>query len=239
MRLRAFLAVLLAIPAGCAWAQPATADAATDLAPFSAHYVAEWKGITVGTSDLQLLRDAQPGRYIYKWTISAHGIFRLVYPSDVTQQSWIKVLSGHVLPERYLAQEGSSSVSLDFDWQGNHARGHSEDKPVDLTLKSGAQDLMSIQIEVMLDLKNGNLPNIFRIVDKDEMKDFIYRNEGTASIRTALGQLDTVIVSSRRNGNDRILRMWCAPALGFVPVQAERSRNGKLEFAMRIKSLKR
>jgi hypothetical protein len=46
-----------------------------------------------------------------------------------------------------------------------------------------------------------------------------------------------VIVSSRRTGNDRILRMWFSPSLGFVPVQAERWRNGKLEFAMRIKAL--
>jgi hypothetical protein len=33
--------------------------------------------------------------------------------------------------------------------------------------------------------------------------------------------------------------MWFAPDLGFVPVQAERTRDGKLEFAIRIHSLKR
>jgi hypothetical protein len=115
----------------------------------------------------------------------------------------------------------------------------SENKPVDLQLKDGAQDLMSIQIEVMLDLKNGDLPGLFYIVDKDQLKDFVYSREGTATIRTALGPLETVIVSSRRTGNDRILRMWFAPSLGFVPVQAERSRDGKIEFAMRIKSVKR
>jgi len=31
--------------------------------------------------------------------------------------------------------------------------------------------------------------------------------------------------------------MWFAPSLGFVPVQAERSRDGKVEIAMRIKSV--
>jgi Protein of unknown function (DUF3108) len=91
----------------------------------------------------------------------------------------------------------------------------------------------------MLDLQQGNLPNTFQIIDKDELKDFIYTQEGTANIRTDLGRLDTIIVSSQRAGNDRILRMWFAPALGFVPVQAERTRGGKLEFAMRIKTLKR
>ena len=108
---------------------------------------------------------------------------------------------------------------------------------MDLKLKHGTQDLMSIQIEVMLDLKNGNLPKTFHIVDKDEIKEFNYAQEGTASLRTAIGQLDTVIVSSQRTGNDRILRMWFAPSLGFLPIQAERWRDGKLEFAMRIKSI--
>ncbi len=127
-------------------------------------------------------------------------------------------------------------MNLDFDWEGRRARGVSETKPVDLALKDGTQDVMSIQVEVMLDLKNDNLPKTFQIVDKDELKEFIYSEEGTARLRTALGELDTVIVSSQRTGNNRILRMWFAPSLGFVPVQAERTRDGKLEFAMRIKS---
>ena len=91
----------------------------------------------------------------------------------------------------------------------------------------------------MLDLQNHNLPKTFQIVDKDELKEFVYSEEGPARLRTALGELDTVIVSSQRTGNNRILRMWFAPSLGFVPVQAERTRDGKLEFAMHIKSLKR
>jgi hypothetical protein len=99
--------------------------------------------------------------------------------------------------------------------------------------------VMSIQVEVMLDLQKGNLPKTFQIIDKDELKDFIYTQEGTANIRTDLGRLDTIIVSSQRTGNSRILRMWFAPSLGFIPVQAERTRDGKLEFAMRIKTLKR
>ena len=33
---------------------------------------------------------------------------------------------------------------------------------------------MSIQVEVMLDLQKGNLPKTFQIIDKDQLKDFIY-----------------------------------------------------------------
>jgi hypothetical protein len=138
-----------------------------------------------------------------------------------------------------LGKEGSSSVEFNFDWQNKRATGQSEGKPVDLKLKEGTQDVMSIQVEVMLDLKNGSLPTTFQIIDKDELKEFNYAQEGTAKIKTSIGELDTVIVTSQRAGNNRILKMWFAPSLGFVPVQAERTRDGKLEIAMRIKSLNR
>jgi Protein of unknown function (DUF3108) len=238
MKVRGFTALSLAIMAAAsAGAQtPAAADAG--IAPFSAHYQADWKAINVGTSDLELKEDAEPGRYVYTWTITARGIFRL-YRAEVTQKSWLSISADHVRPEKYRAEDGSSSVNLDFDWNTRRARGTSEKKPVDLILKDGTQDVMSIQVEVMLDLKNGNLPKTFQILDNDELKEFVYSQEGTARIRTALGELDTVIVSSQRAGNNRILRMWFAPSLGFVPVQAERTRDGKLEFAMWIKRLKR
>ncbi len=221
-----------AIGAGIAPAEPA-------LVPFSARYGAEWKSINVGTSDLELKPDAAPGTYFYTWTMTARGVFRLAYSNDVIQKSWFSVVAEHVRPVKYHAEEGAASVDIDFEWDAKHARGVAENKPVDLEIGEGTQDLLSIQIEVMLDLKNGNLPKTFRILDKDQVKDFVYTEEGPARIRTALGGLDTVVVSSRRIGNNRVLRMWFAPSLGFVPVQAERFRDGKLEFAMRIKSLQR
>ena len=238
MSVRGLTALSLTIMAGSSAAAETASAADAAIAPFSARYQADWKSINVGTSDLELKQDTEPGHYLYTWSITAHGIFRL-YRDEVTQKSWLSVNADHVRPERYRAEDGSSSVNLDFDWDGGHVRGTSENKPVDLTLKEGTQDLLSIQVEVMLDLRKGNLPKTFQIIDKDKLKEFIYTQEGTANIRTALGQLDTVIVESRQAGNNRILRMWFAPSLGFVPVQAERTRDGKLEFAMRIKTLKR
>jgi hypothetical protein len=249
MQARGFAALSLLLPlmASPVWTPPRTADAAEAaaapamalVAPFSAHYEAEWKSISVGTSDLELKQDSEPGRYLYTWTITARGIFRVVYPDDVIQKSWLSVTADGVRPEKYSAVDGGARVDLDFDWRGHRVRGTSETKPVDLPLEDGTQDIMSIQIEVMHDLKKGQLPRNFQIIEKDQLKDFIYTDEGPANIRTDLGRLDTVVVASQRAGNNRILRMWFAPSLGFMPVQAERSRDGKLEFAIRIKSVKR
>ena len=206
--------------------------------PFAAHYTADWRGINVGTSDLELKPAAVAGSYIYTWTVTARGVFRIVYSNDVIQKSWFSVVDEHVKPGRYHAEDGTSTANVDFDWEAGRARGETEKKPIDLKLGEGTQDIMSIQVEVMLDLKNGSLPKTFHIVDKDEIKEFIYTVEGPARIRTALGELDTVLVSSRRTGSDRTLRMWFAPSLRYVPVFAERSRGDKVEFTMKIKSVR-
>jgi hypothetical protein len=205
--------------------------------PFAAHYEASWKGINVGTSEIALKKLPDTDQYLYTWTITARGIFRLAYSDDLVQNSWLTIESGHVRPQKYRGKEGSATVSLDFDWSSKRATGESEKKPVDIALHDGTQDVMSIQVEVMADLKRGNLPKTFWIVDKDQLKEFLYTQEGDARIRTAIGELDTVVVTSQRAGNNRILRMWFAPSLGFLPVQAERSRDGKVEIAMRIKSV--
>ena len=217
------------------------ADDAPDgvLKPFSAHYIADWKGINVAVSDIEMRAGAAPGEFVYRWSIAARGVFRVVYSDPVIQTSWFKVRGGHVRPDKYRGEEGGSSVNVDFDWPAKRATGTSEKKPIDLPLEEGAQDLNSIQAEIMLDLQNGDLPATFRILDKDQLKDFDYVREGTARIRTDLGELDTIIVASQRKGNDRVLRMWFAPSLGFIPVQAERTRHGSIEFAMHIKSVAR
>ena len=208
------------------------------VAPFAAHFIAEWKTINVASSDIELKQDVEPDHFIYTWTMTARGIFRL-YRAQVTQQSWLSINAEHVRPDKYRANDGSSTASLDFDWKERRVSGTSDNKPVQLTLNDGTQDVMSIQVEVMLDLKNGNLPKTFQILDNNEVKEFNYTQEGAAKIKTALGDLDTLVVASQRSGNNRILRMWFAPSLGFIPVQAERTRDGKLEFAMRIASVTR
>src|ERR1700684_1007853 len=130
------LAAMLAGPALAAdgQSQRPNADHAgdSDIRPFSSHYVAEWKDISVGVSDLELRLDTEPGHYVYKWTTSARGIFRLVYSNDVVQESWFAIVGDHVRPDRYRGRQGSASVNFDFDWNEGHARGTSEGKPIDL-----------------------------------------------------------------------------------------------------------
>src|SRR5258708_8599532 len=115
MSVRGLAALSLVIMAGSTIGAQAPSAADGGIAPFSARYQAAWKSINVGTSDLELKQDTEPGHYVYTWSITAHGIFRL-YRADVTQKNVLSINADHVRPEKYRAESGQSSVTLCFDW---------------------------------------------------------------------------------------------------------------------------
>ena len=76
-------------------------------------------------------------------------------------------------------------------------------------------------------------------IDRDEIKDYQYTNEGTAKLKTAIGEIDTVIYSSTRPNSTRVSRFWYAPSLGFLPVRAEQERKGKVETVLTVLKIER
>ncbi len=98
----------------------------------------------------------------------------------------------------------------------------------------GIQDPMSVQIELMRQLQAGLVPTQFKLFDKDQAKEYFYTRERSEVLNTPLGAVDTVVYRSDRPGSDRITRLWLAPTLNYLPLQAARSRNGSVDLSMRI-----
>lgn len=236
---------LQTIAAGVCGALPAalSAQPSAILEPFSASYAIVWKGISAGTSELQLERQTD-GRFLYSSRSTARGMFRMVFSEDVTQTSLLELTEQGPRPLRYRGDDGTpkteKDISLDFDWAAGRVTGTAENKPVEMELSPGVQDAMSIQLALIRELRAGGKPMSYKLADKDQIKTYEYTHEGTAKIKTALGELDTIIYRSHRaDSSRRIIRMWHAPSLGFIPVQAERVKDGKREWLMEIRSLKR
>jgi len=210
--------------------------------PFTAVYGVEWHGITAGYSTLEL-KQTGPDMYSYSSHIRARGIFRLAFPDVLTQISTFRILDGHVAPLTYHEDDGTSDeskqVSLTFDWQGLRVRGTAERKSVDQPLKPGTQDPFSVQIELMRDLAAGATPATFVLFDKHEAKEYRYTRERTEALDTPLGHLEAVVYRSDRPDSDRVTRLWLAPTLGFLPVQAERRRHDKVDFSLHIREVHR
>jgi hypothetical protein len=211
-------------------------------AEFSAKFAIEWKGITCGYSTFDFIRTGA-NSFTYRSQQTARGIFRLAFPDALNQTSNFSLVDGVLRPTSYhAAEEGHAadkSVDLKFDWQTHRVSGVSQTKPVDLPLQDGTQDGMSVQIELMRELAAGRSPQGFWLVDNDEIKQYKYVREGTETLETGVGKLETVRYRSEHEGSSRVTRLWLAQSLGYLPVRAERSRNGNADFSLEILELKR
>jgi hypothetical protein len=208
-------------------------------APFVATYQVAWHGIAAGDSTVTLAAPAQtPGTFIYSSNIKAHGIFRLVFPDALIQSSTFTLADGHIVPLRYQemgqARDHRDDVDLTFDPTTGRVHGTSETHAVDAPLDTGIQDPMSVQIELMRQLQAGLAPKQFKLFDKDQAKEYFYTRERSEILKTPLGELETVVYRSDRPGSDRVTRLWLAPTLNYLPLQAARSRNGSVDLSMRI-----
>jgi len=225
--------LVLLMVAGAAGAGAAPAD----LEPFRATYVIEWKGITAGHSTLELKPDGAD-RYRYSSVSGARGMFRMAFSDSISQTTTFRLADGKVVPLAFRgADEKERPTELDFDWQRNRVSGVAKGHAVDLPLPAGTQDPMSMQIAALRNLASGSLEEKVTLVDGDRVKEYEMRREGNVQLETALGTLDTLVYTSNRAGSDRVTRTWVAPALGYLPVKAQRTRGTKVEFTMLIQSV--
>jgi hypothetical protein len=229
--------LLLAAPALLA-----SDEAAAVPAEFSAKFAIEWKGITCGYSTFELIRTGA-NAFTYRSRQTARGIFRLAFPDAIDQTSNFSIVAGVVRPTSYHASQedhaADKTVDLVFDWQTHRITGVSQTKPVDLPLQDGTQDGMSVQIELMRELSAGHSPQGFWLVDNDEVKQYKYVREGTETLDSGIGKLETLRYRSEHEGSPRVTRLWLAQSLGYLPVRAQRSRNGNADFSLEILELKR
>jgi len=211
---------------------------AEDLQPFEVSYSWIWGGVTVALSTLTLAhRDDD------KWTYSSanepRGLGKL-YPMRPKMQSTMRITDQNVQPLSFLATGGGAAHDADvsFDWDAGRATGVYEDAKVDLPLKPGIQDDLSVQIAMLVQMLHGKTPENLSMIDKNTVREYQYRREGQETITTPLGRIDAIIYSSQHPGSPRITRYWCAPSKGYLPMRVEQKRLDSVEWTLEIQSLK-
>jgi hypothetical protein len=217
-------------------ASPAAADALT---PFTASYSWSWHGAVIAVSTLKL-EQRQGDTWIYSSSSEPHGLGNL-YPMRPKLRSVLRVTDQGVQPLSYHATDGTSAnergADVTFDWDSGRASGVYEGVKVDLPLKSGLQDDLSIQIALLYALRQGRAPGDLSMIDKNSIRDYSYLREGTQTIDTKLGRIDTVVYASHHPGSPRVTRFWCAPSRGYVPVRVEQKRIDSVEWTLEIQTL--
>lgn len=220
----------------------ATLAGADELLPFSARYAFAWRGMTAGESSLKLERDLGD-RWVYRSSTAPRGLGRLFRSRPVVTESLLQQTPAGMRPLRYRADDGSDSkerdLALDFDWEQQRVTGLAGERRIDTPVPADTQDDLSVQIALMYELLAGRVPEGFRVFDEKGVREYRYVHEGSATLDTPLGQVDTEIYRSQRERSPRATRFWCAPAYGYLPMRVEQRRKGEVEWTMEIKRLSR
>ena len=220
-------------------AMAALPAAAAELRPFTASYNITYGGLSAGTATLTLKRESD-GRWSYQSLTTARGFFRLAMPAELRSRSVFTVQDGKVVPEQFVAEDGTSGSSRDqelhFDWAAGRVTGKSEKSTVNLPLQPGMLDSLSVQVALMHELLAGRTPARFVLVDKGKIKDYNYTAEGEDLLRTPLGEHRTVIFRSSRPGSSSGTWFWCAPEMNFLPLKVERREGKNVQWSLRLQS---
>ncbi len=232
---------ILCAPEARAQAQPAQQAPAQQarLQPFEASYLWYWHGAPIAFSRVSLQHQSDD-LWVYSSTTRPRGIGRL-YPLHPDLESLMRVMGDNVEPLHFKATGGGRGhdSNLSFDWQQGHATGLYEGTNIDLPITPGAQDDLSVQIAILAKLLAGRTPDRLLEIAKDGVRDYDYQREGEEPLDTALGRIDTTVYSSHHAGSPRTTRFWCAPSLGYIPLQVQQRRGSDIEWTMKIRSLVR
>jgi hypothetical protein len=210
------------------------------LEPYAADYDVKYGSMSVGSSRVELRRTGVPGQWQMQSRTTASGLARLFASGTLVQLSTFQLQQGGMRPLSYRFDDGmkrsEKDVALDFDWDSGRVKGVAEGEPVDLASESGLQDAASMQVFVLLRLNGGAEPGIVPMIEKKKIKYYRYTFLRRERLKTALGELDTVVYRSARDGKPGETLLWYAPSLGNVSVQAEQREDGKRQFQTYIKA---
>jgi Protein of unknown function (DUF3108) len=236
-QLNARLLCLSCAVAALSFGASARADVLT---PFQATYTWLWHGAAVAASTLTL-EQRQGETWVYSSHSEPRGI-GVLYPMRPKLESVMRVTDQGVQPLSYHANDGTSAnergADVTFDWATGRASGVYETVKLDLPIKSGVQDDLSIQIALLVALRQGRAPTNLSLIDKNTIREYSYVLVGNETISTKLGRIDTVVYASHHEGSPRTTRFWCAPSKGFIPMRVEQKRIDSVEWTMEIESLK-
>ena len=224
-------------------ASPRPAAPAARLAPFKARYQASYRGISGGQIEQYLHPGTTAGQWVFEARAYPNLLGRIAVSPDARQRSVMDLTPDGIRPLTLIFDDGSDSSAKDvtatFDWAAGRVRGRAKEKTFDYATQPGMQDTVSVQVAMIEALRAGREPTSFWIVNGAKLEQYRYWPEGRATVVTPYGQFDTVIWASQRDGSKRVNRMWHAPSLGYVPVQAIQFNKGRPDVQLKLVSLEK
>lgn len=210
---------------------------------FDARYEVRKAGITLGQADLRFAQPV-PGRYRYSLHTRASGLARLVFSSEVYEQSRGRIVNDGFRPDFYRYQRSGDDkareAELRFNWIEREVVNDVADHAWRMDITHDTIDRVIGPLQLMHDLAERAADDdelVYRIADGGRLKTYLLTVEGTETINTPMGEFEALRIRRRDTDSDRETLLWCAPALDYLAVQVEQYEDGDRNFRLSLASL--
>lgn len=191
---------------------------------FQSLYAISLNNFVIGESRIELKAQAN-GRYLYRSNTHSVGVARLFRSDRVVESSLFVLHRGHIRPLEYRFDHTGSKKGrqafLDFDWKERKVSNTVEGHTWEMDIPPTALDKLVVQVAVMMDLSAGKERLTYAIADGGKLKEYHFAIVGRETVQVPAGEFEVVKIERLRKDNDRTTHLWCAPALGYLPVRIE------------------
>lgn len=220
------------IPATMAWLGGALllwsagAGAAFYAGGFSAAYEVYRNGIYLGTTH-RTLKPGQDTRWVYTSVTEPKGVVSLFVSDTVKERSEFRKTDHRIRPLAYeyhqTGGEKEKHYRMEFDWDTDTLEIGNKDKT--MALAANTQDLMTFQLQLMLDLQQGKRDLRYTIADRKEVREYELGAAQPVETHTPLGKFATLRVVSKKTESGNQYKLWCAESLHYLPVKVQKVEN--------------
>lgn len=207
------------------------------LAPFEAEYRVKM-GALRGAMRMSLTH-GEDG-LVASSLLEPRGLAGLFARGRVEETAWLAIDADRVVPQRYAMidtiDKDNEEIAMNFDWVTQVASGSSADGDFDHAIDLATYDRTSIQYALMLDLLHGRSAAQYTMLDGKRRKALTISHLGDSVVKVPLGEFKVRKVRHQAANSSRMVTLYCAPELGFLPVRIEQHRKGKLVVRADLKA---
>jgi hypothetical protein len=173
------------------------------------------------------IRALDGGGFVYESHTRTVGVISMMREDSILERSEWRPVDDALQPFEYHYDrrrgDRRREVSVHFDWPAGKVRNTANGQEWEMPVPAGTLDKLSYLLVMMRDLGLGKRDLRYPIADGGTLKTYRWRVVGEEEVETSRGRLATLKVQRIRlpEERDRDTVLWCAEALGFLPVRIE------------------
>ena len=209
---RCIILISMMFLSGAACAQPVPL--------FSATYKVSY-GILRGEMTLDLRRNGDSG-YIYETSLSPRGIVTMFRRGSIVETTSLEIEDGKLRPIDYRSTDTIADPTRNteylFDTPPGRVTGVYKERTVDEPMQPNGHNRISAHVAVMLAMNSGASMTGIPVFDRARWRDFEFEVFPDQTIKTKLGEFETVEIRYSSTKKNKSWSLHCAEALDYAPV---------------------